>query len=324
MLPLVYSIVLNHNGEVWLERCLLSLLSCPYPNLRIVLLDNGSTDGSVGLARSLSERIEIIETGANLGFCGGNNVGIRHALERGAGYVALLNNDTYFEPDWLLRLIEVGERNPRLGALGPVHLVFDGCEFNSWITSAYPALLDTLREQDRPGVWLSVQSVEGSCLAVKREVFERIGLLDPIFFAFFEEFDFCRRARAAGYQVGIVPASKIHHHRGGFYGQKRALGRRAFFMMQSSMIYSCSDPGASLLGNLKGLLGNNATQLKQALLGQESLMIWCRASLSLFKRFPALYRKWRADRETVARCRLRLTDGSAPYPPVETASQQLQ
>ncbi len=303
MLPPVYAIVLNHNGKAWLERCFQSLLACCYPQLRVVLVDNGSTDGSVALARSISPQIHVLETGANLGFCGGNNAGIRYALERGAAYVALLNNDTYFESEWLLRLVEVGEANPQVGILGPVHLVFDGQEFNNWMTSAFPQLLDVLRRRDQPGVWLPVERVEGSGLVAKRKVFEQVGWLDPIFFAFFEEFDLCRRTRAAGLDVAIVPSSKIHHHRGGSFGQPGLNRRRAFLMMQSSMIYNSTDPESSMLRNVANLLRNDATHLKQAVVGNGSLVAWLRANCSMLPRLPRLYRKWRADRETIMKRR---------------------
>lgn len=306
MPPLVYAIVLNHDGEAWLTRCLETLLSSSYSNLRVVLLDNGSTDGSASLVRTRFPGVEIVETGANLGFSGGNNAGIRHALYRGADYVVLLNNDTYFERDWLLRLVEAGEASPKIGVLGPVQLVFDGEEFNTWTTSAFPHLLEKLRRQDDPGVWFPVEWVEGSCFAVKRRLFEQLGLLDPIFFAFFEEFDFCRRARAAGFEVALVPSSKIHHHRGGFYGQPRLARRRAFFVIQSSMIYNSSDPTVSLSGNVKRLLRNDATHLKEALFGRGSLVVWCKANCAMFGRLPALYRKWHADRNTLQHVRAAL------------------
>ena len=263
----------------------------------MVLVDNGSSDDSVSIARNLSSRIEIIENGSNLGFCGGNNAAIEWALERGADYIALLNNDTYCEPDWLERLVEVGEANPEVGILGPVQLVFDGTEFNSWTTTALPHLLQELRDKDEPGARFSVDWVEGSCLVARRRVFERIGQLDPIFFIFFEEIDLCRRARAAGFQIAIVPSSKIHHYRGGYFGQPHLSRRRAFLFLRNSMIYSCTDPALSLFGNVRRLLHSDAVHLRDALFKNWQPMIWFHSNCSLIARLPDLYRKWRADRE---------------------------
>ena len=292
----VFVLVLNHNGERWLERCLRSLLACSTPGLEIVLLDNASTDGSVALARGLSPRLRVLQNERNLGFCAGNNLGISHALARGADYVALLNNDTYVAPDWIDRLLEVGESDPSIGVLGPVQLAYDGDDFNSWTLTALPKMVDSLRREDSPGAWFPVEWVEGSCLVAKRGVLERVGMLDPIFFTFFEELDLCRRARAAGFQIAIVPSSKIHHHRGGFFGQPSQSAHRDFLLLRNSMIYNSTNPSVSLLGNVQGLLLNNAVHLRNALFRQGNLRLWLQASGSVLVHLPSLYRKWRADR----------------------------
>ncbi|MBI3695947.1 MAG: glycosyltransferase family 2 protein, partial [Acidobacteria bacterium] len=173
MSPSVYAVVLNHNGAGWLKRCLESLLACSYPTLRVLLVDNASTDDSLQVVREFSGRLHLLQNSENLGFCEGNNLAIRYALEHGADYVALLNNDTWFEPEWLDSLVAVGERNPQVGILGPVQFCFDSQEFNTWTTSALPHLLDALRQPAGPEAWFPVEWVEGSCLVAKRAVFER-------------------------------------------------------------------------------------------------------------------------------------------------------
>ncbi len=308
MNPLVYVAVLNYNGERWLKRCLESLLASTYSPSKLLLVDNGSSDKSVALARSISSRIDILENRANLDFVTGNNAAIGYALERGARYIALLNNDTYVEPDWLARIIEVGESTRQLGILGPVQLVFDGQELNSWMTGALAASLETIRSRDQPGAWVPVEWVEGSGLVAKREVFERIGRLDPIFSFFFEECDLCRRARLAGFQIGIVPSSKIHHHRGGSFAGAQLARSRAFLLVRNSMIYDATDPQASLFVNMIRLSRNSATHLKEALFGEGSLAIWGKATCTVAARLPALYRKWCTDRERIR------ADGTAFIP----------
>jgi GT2 family glycosyltransferase len=212
-----------------------------------------------------------------------------------------VNNDTYGEPAWIQRLVEVGESHPEIGVLGPVQLLFDSEDFNSWTLSAWPHLLGELRERNRPGAWLPVDWVEGSCLVAKREVFERVGRLDPIFFIFFEECDFCRRARAAGFEVAVVPSSRLHHHRGGYFDTAPLSRRKRFFFLRNSMIYNSTDPTASLWNNVGGLLRNNAVQLKDSLLKQRDPAVWLEANCSLVAHLPAVYRKWRTDRRIVGR-----------------------
>jgi GT2 family glycosyltransferase len=134
----------------------------------------------------------------------------------------------------------------------------------------------------------------------KRAVFDRVGHLDPIFFAFFEEIDLCRRARAAGFQVAIVPSSKIHHHRGGSFGQARHSRQRSFLLLRNSMIYSSTDPAVSLWHNVWRLARSNVTHLKSAVVGTETLAVWLEASCSVLVRLPALYRKWQADKSVCA------------------------
>src|SRR5262249_38242087 len=158
-----------------------------------------------------------------------------------------------------------------------------------------------------PGAWLPVTWVEGSCLVAKRRVFTRIGCLDPIFFAFFEEIDFCRRARAAGFEIALVPSSRIHHYRGGSFGQPGLATHRALLALRNSMVFNSTDPECSFLRNLANLLRNDATQLKQVILGKERLAVWCRANGAVLARLPQLYRKWRADSNTIRRCRAQAT-----------------
>ncbi len=298
MNPLVCAIVLNHNGSRWLDRCLRSLLATDYPRLKILLVDNASTDDSLAVARAVSGEMEFLCLPDNVGFTAANNTGIARALQSGANYVALLNNDTWFEPAWLRLLVEVGEANPGIGVLGPVQLTYDGRDFNSWTTTAAAHLPDRLRQGRSPGDWLPIPWVEGSGLVVRRQVLEKIGRLDPIFEAFFEECDFCRRARGAGFEVALVPASEMHHYRGGTFDGARFSKHREYLLMRNSMIYNSTDPGRSLPSNLWALARNNATHLSEAL-RKRRLAVWLRASLSALRLLPALYSKWRRDRRLI-------------------------
>ena len=112
-------ILLNWNGKEDTIECLESLKHITYPNYEILLVDNGSTDGSVECFRERYPGMEIIENGENLGFAEGNNVGIRRAMDEGADYVLLLNNDTVVDPEFLGELVKVGESDPKIGIVGP-------------------------------------------------------------------------------------------------------------------------------------------------------------------------------------------------------------
>jgi len=119
-MPFVLVLVLNWNGWRDTLKCLSSLKGLDYQNSRVIVVDNGSTDDSVIWIRRAYPEIELVETGVNLGFAGGNNVGIRYALKHGAKYAWLLNNDTLVAPNTLTEMVMIAKANPKVGAVGSV------------------------------------------------------------------------------------------------------------------------------------------------------------------------------------------------------------
>ncbi|MFN0108597.1 MAG: glycosyltransferase family 2 protein [Blastocatellia bacterium] len=299
--PLVYVIILNFNGSRWLLPCLQSLRATEYSNFKTMLVDNASSDGSVEQVRSQFPEVEIIANSANLGFSEGNNVGIRKVLAEDADYVVLLNPDTKVTPRWLRELIAVGEREKEIGILGAVQLTYDGDEFNTWTKTALIEHLAGLQSETARD-WIPVEWVEGACFAVKHEIFERIGLLDPIYFAFYEEIDFCRRAAHQGYKTAIVPLSRIHHFRGGSWEANATIKRqRDFRCDRSQFIYNLTDPRRSMMANLGWYLRTMATKTKEAALAFSLTKTWdlARIQVDLLFSLPQLFSKWRRDRAVV-------------------------
>jgi len=301
--PLVYIIVLNYNGRRWLEACFDALLATDYPNFRVTLVDNASNDGSVQMARDRYPQVEVIVNPANDGFSEGNNVGIRAALANNADYVVLLNPDTKVEPGWLQELIAAGETNARVGILGAVQLEYAGAEFNSWTKAVMRQFLDELKRPESARDRIEVEWVEGSCFAVKRKVFEEIGLLDPIYFAFFEEIDFCRRAASHGYTIAIVPRSRVRHYRGGSWEANPAIKReRDYRCDRSQFIYASTDPRISFSRNLWRYFMTLGVKFKEAARSL-SLIRLCdlvRIQLDLLLTSVAIAGKWRRDRARLA------------------------
>jgi len=301
MPPLVYVIIVNYNCQHWLGACFETLLATDYPNFKAVLVDNASTDGSAEFVRSRFPRVEVMDNDANYGFSIGNNIGTEAALAAGADYVVLLNSDTKVEPQWLSELISVGEREPGVGILGPVQLRYDGDEdeLNTWTTTAARAHLAELREPERARPWIPVEWVEGSCFAVKRRVWEEIGLLDPTYFMFYEEIDFCRRAAYCGYRTGLVPRSRIRHYRGGYWeASPKTKRRRAYHSDHSQFIYTLTEPRRSLAGNFGWYLITLGTKGKEVLSNFSLLRAWdlLRLQFVLLKEVGVLMHKWRRDR----------------------------
>lgn len=215
----VMIIVLNWNGLADTLACLESLAGLDYPAYGVVVVDNGSTDDSVAAVRASYPQVTVIETRENLGYVGGNNVGLEYAKASGADYALLLNNDTEVAPDFLRLLVEAAEANPATGIVGPTIYYFDRPNV---IWSAGGAIdwrqgrtrMIGLNETDRGQFGHTTRPVDfvtGCALLIKMPLVEQMGLLDPRFFAYYEETEWCVRAARAGFTVLHVPQAKVWH-----------------------------------------------------------------------------------------------------------------
>ncbi len=216
--PLVHIIILNWNGWQDTVACVESCLRLAYANARILIVDNASSDGSEAILRERFPDVEIIQTGKNLGYAGGNNVGIRHALGRGAEYVWLLNNDTVADPAALDEMVRIAEPDRTVGMVGPKVLLHSRPEYLNCIGSTIsmktgqPRLIGLgERDDGRFDDCREMDSLSGCSLLVRREVVDRVGMLDERFFLFYEETDWILRARRAGYRMLYVPGARVWH-----------------------------------------------------------------------------------------------------------------
>jgi hypothetical protein len=214
-MPHVALIILSWNGKALTLACLASLAKLDYANHSLIVVDNGSTDGTVEAVRQGYPGVTLIENGANLGFAEGNNVGIRDAMERRAEYILLLNNDTEVAPDFLSVLVNAAERIGA-GVYGPkiyYHAEPERiwCAGNTWTGTGFVQVGDG--EPDGPafGAEKETDYIIGCALFAPAQMFREIGLLDPIFFLTYEETDWCYRARRANYRCMVVPQSRIWH-----------------------------------------------------------------------------------------------------------------
>ncbi|MCB1066596.1 MAG: glycosyltransferase family 2 protein [Simkania sp.] len=206
-----YIIILNWNGKQDTLDCLESLTHVKAPH-QIIVVDNGSTDDSVQAISTAFPLILLIETGENLGYAEGNNVGIREALKLGATHLLILNNDTTVEPDFLdafLASDDAIQGAKPLLASDPTTLDHLG---GIWEMKKGTFSLIGCRE--KASQWnerIPLDYVCGVALFAKAEVFKKIGLFEPRFFLFWEESDWCARAKRAGYQPYFCPNAKLNH-----------------------------------------------------------------------------------------------------------------
>lgn len=215
--PLVVILVLNWNRCDETIACLESVSRLTYPRVVAVLIDNGSSDESARIIRERFPRVEVIETGQNLGYAGGNNVGISWALRRGADYVLILNNDTIVPPGALTELMRVASTDKAIGVVGPKvlcepdrHLLYSCGESQSlWFNRRRIATGQPDPKFDQTP--RDVDYVVGCALLVSREFIERVGLMDEAFFAYYDEVDWCFRGRRFGYRIVCVPSAVVYH-----------------------------------------------------------------------------------------------------------------
>jgi GT2 family glycosyltransferase len=212
-------VVLSWNGREDTLECLASLAKVDAPGLITIVVDNGSTDGTSDVVREAYPQAELVRTEKNLGFAEGNNVGMRKALELGAGYVLVLNNDVDVDPAFVHALVDEAGRRPDAGALCSKILYFDppdliwfaGASFDP--RSGYNGRQRGYRDHD-DGRYDDVVETDRACgaaMLVPRKVLEEVGVFDPELFFYSEDTDWSLRAHAAGYRHYVVPASKLWH-----------------------------------------------------------------------------------------------------------------
>jgi GT2 family glycosyltransferase len=219
MKPKVSIVLLNYNNHHFTIDCLKSLEHVMYPNFEPIVVDNGSKEESINAVKQAFPETILLVTGKNQGFTGGNNVGIRYALEHGADYVMLLNNDTVVAPDMFDLMIEVMEKDPSIGVTGPMIYYYDSPEMIwsiggeiDWNSGTTRML--GLNEVDKGQYGLTPQPTDfitGCALLVRREVWEKVGLLDDNFFIYYEETEWCVRAGRGGFKLYYVPMAMMWH-----------------------------------------------------------------------------------------------------------------
>ncbi|MEK7090928.1 MAG: glycosyltransferase family 2 protein [Patescibacteria group bacterium] len=226
-------IVLNWNAEKYITACLQSLkhLATRPHRVEIVVVDNASTDDSVKLIKRKFPKLKIIQTGQNLGYAGGNNVGLQYALDQGSDFAWIVNPDVQVHPQALLSLVNAAESHPNGGIFGSKCYFAKGYEFYkerytpsqlgqviwyaggkiNWanlinqhigVNEVDIGQYNQLRETD---------SVTGASLFVRRQVLDNVGLFDPKYFLYYEETDFCMKAVHCGWKLYYVPESIVWH-----------------------------------------------------------------------------------------------------------------
>lgn len=226
-------IVLDYNTHDETEECLESLSKVDYSGLdvKIIVIDNGSRDNYKIQITNYKLQIDIIKTEENLGFAGGNNLGIEKALAWGADFIMFLNNDTIVEKSFLAELVNVFSKNKNIGIVVPKIYFAKGFEFHKdkyekeelgkviWYAGGimdWENIIGHHRGVDEVdhGQYDEISETDyatGCCFVVPSEIFEKVGVYDEKYYLYYEEIDLCERLRRYGYKILYVPTSKIWH-----------------------------------------------------------------------------------------------------------------
>ncbi len=229
-LPSIAFIILNWNNPADTIACVQTLQTAVINAAChdvILVVDNGSTDDSVAQMRAADIDVQIIENQQNLGYAGGNNVGIRAALAQGIDYVCILNNDVIVTPHFLVPLLQTIQADPQIGIVTPLIALASqpdevwagGAELNAQTgqVQRLNAGLVTTNLSIIPAY--DVQIAPGAAFLVHRSVLEQVGLLDEAYFLYYEEIDWSLRVRQAGFRIVTVPQSVVLHKVSATLGQ---------------------------------------------------------------------------------------------------------
>lgn len=215
--PLVCVVVLNWNSLDGTLACLRALAATRYPNMRTIVVDNGSSDDAVAPLADLPG-IDLVRNAANLGFTGGANVGIERAVALGAAYVWLLNSDAATAPDVLGKLVDAAEADPAIGLVSPVFHDPESPDVPEFCLGLFDPVARYATQTNSPAQATAWQRdhpsqviLLGTALLIRRELIDQIGGLDPGFFAYVEDVDYSLRAIAAGYRNVAVPDAVVLH-----------------------------------------------------------------------------------------------------------------
>ncbi|HTY59826.1 MAG TPA: glycosyltransferase family 2 protein [Bacteroidota bacterium] len=262
--PLTYIIVLNWNGKSDTLECLASLGRAAGPSVRVVVVDNGSSDGSQEEIRLKHPEVALLETGENLRYAGGNNAGIRYALEAGAEQIMLLNNDTTVDPDFLPAMSGTLQSSADTGIVAP-KILYWADPGRLWYAGGIISFwTGTMRHRgirqaddgrfDIPG---ETGYASGCCLLAKRSTIEKIGLLDDSYYMYSEDADWSMRARRAGLRVLYEPRARVWHkvsvsaggHLSSFKLRNKFVSNLRFFSRYASWYHWLVFPWMNVLVN---------------------------------------------------------------------------
>lgn len=241
--PLVYLLILNYKGYDDTCECIDSLLEIQYGNYKLLIIDNDSRDGSEERLRKKYPDIEIIQTHKNLGFAGGNNVGIKYALDRNADYIGILNNDIIVDKNFLNVLVSTMESDKEIGIIGPTvcdyynrgKIISAGAKM-SLLTGegAYIHVNEDYYSKKTEKI-VMCDYISGCCMLARANIIDKIGNLPEVYFMYFEETEWCFKARKKRLKVICDTDSVIWHKESAAIGEASPL--KQYYLNRNRVLF---------------------------------------------------------------------------------------
>ena len=275
--PAVSVVIVTWNGRALLETCLPSVVATTFPSFEVIVVDNGSSDGTAQWLEQSHPDVRVVALPDNRGFCGGNNAGIEAARGR---YVVLLNNDVEVTEGWLDPLVRWMDTHPDTAAVQPKLLRYDvrrqfeyaGAAGGFLDAHGYPFTRGRIfgRLERDEGQYDHPQRIfwaTGAALVLRRAALDAVGLLDERFFMHMEEIDLCWRLQRAGFSIYAVPESVVYHIGGASLPQGNA--RKTYFNFRNNLLllYKNLPPSAWLRVFTRRLVLDAAALARFAALG---------------------------------------------------------
>jgi len=215
----VATIIVTYNGSKWIEKCLKNLLAST-ESTQIIIVDNNSSDNTIGLIKPYLNNIELIRLSANLGFGGANNIGIQWALSHGFSHFFLLNQDAYVQEDCISKLLYTALENPEYGIISPVQLNPTGIALDSVFSNQVKkyfnpdntTLLGELAKRN-PAKPVNIRFVGAAAWFLSAELIRKVGFFHPVFFHYGEDNNYAARAQYFGFNIGVQVTTAMIHDR---------------------------------------------------------------------------------------------------------------
>ena len=243
MNPKVAIIILTYNGNDDTIECLNSVKKINYDNYKIVVVDNASTDGTVEALKKEFPKLKVIETGANLGYTGGNNAGVDYAMKKEFDYALILNNDTTVDKNLVQEMVKTYENNENVGMVGVMELdyfkpkkILNFSGKIDWHSVGRHTTGEGSIDEGQYTKELEGDFISGVCFLIPIKVIKKIGgLFDPLFHTYFEDFDLCARVAHKGYRLIANPKAKIWHR--GSNTTKKISGYILYYITRNKFLF---------------------------------------------------------------------------------------